>query len=202
MSFQDFINNYQHITYLGIFLFLAIVDFVIFMPEEALLLSVGYVVSAADLNVFLGLLVVFAGVLTGDNVLFWLSKYSHRFTEKLIKKIKPETLEKFKKRLNKNILGTIMIMRLLPGLRNLSAILPGMMNVRWKKYQLADVLIVLTYGSAMYLLGYFFHSQLSALIGSVEKIRHFIFIGFEIALTIILLFYSHKKFFGKRKETD
>ena len=200
MTLQDFIGNYQHITYLGIFAFLGFIDFLILVPEEVILLSVGYVVSAANLNIFLGLLITVVGVLVGDNILFWLSRHSRRFTNKLMRKIKPETLEKFEKKIDKDVVKAVTMLRLLPGLRALSAVLPGMMGVKWGKYQLADILVVSIYGSAMYLLGYFFYGQLSALIGNVEKIRHLIFVIFEIALTAGILFYSYRRFFRDREK--
>jgi len=70
IDYQFFINYAEQLSYLGIFILLAAVGFIITVPEEILLLSVGYLSALGFSNVYIATAVGIMGVLTGDSFLF------------------------------------------------------------------------------------------------------------------------------------
>ena len=67
----DFIIGYlDSLSYLGIF-FVFIIPFLP-IPEEVLLLGIGYLVDVGDLNIYATIAVSIGGIMASDNMWYWL----------------------------------------------------------------------------------------------------------------------------------
>src|SRR3989338_2431623 len=80
----DFIIGYlDSLSYLGIFL--VFLFYFIPIPEEVLLLGIGYLVDVGDLNIYAAIAVSVAGIVAGGNMWYWLGRSHSKKTTKIIK---------------------------------------------------------------------------------------------------------------------
>ncbi len=197
---QFFINYLEQFSYLGIFISIALSGYIIPVPEEILLLLIGYISGVGLNNVYIALLASIIGVLLGDNILFWLSRYrGSKLIDKLKRKIRKNEVMKYKNLMKQHIGKTIFILRFIVGLRFFGPFLAGSLKVRWKTFQLYNFLAVLIYVPIMVFLGFHFHKQLALLITEFEIIRHLVFLTFLTFLGFLISTFIRKKFLIKEK---
>ena len=197
---QFFINYLEQFSYLGIFILVALSGYIIPVPEEVLLLLVGYISGVGLNNVYIASLASIIGVLMGDNILFWLSRYKgSKLIDKLKRKVRKNEVMKYRNLMKQHIGKTIFILRFIVGLRFFGPFLAGSLKVRWKTFQLYNFLAVLIYVPIIVFLGFHFHKQLALLITEFEIIRHLIFLIFLAVLGYLISIFIHKKFLTKEK---
>ena len=97
------------------------------IPEEVLLLGIGYLVDIGDLNVYLAVAVSIAGIIATDNMWYWLGRSNSRLLAKLKNKIGKEKLENYEKFLKKHPGKYVFLSRFIPVL---GIIGPGRCGVR------------------------------------------------------------------------
>ena len=137
---QTYFDYSTHFSYLLIFLLPALGGHVIPIPEEVVLLLAGYLAGEAVNNLYLTMAVAFAGVLTGDNVLFWLSRKGSHIVNKLKNKLPARIVNKYQNMIQTHLRKTIFLGRFVVGLRFLSPILAGSNRVPWTTFQFYNLL--------------------------------------------------------------
>lgn len=199
---QFFVNYLEHFSYLGIFIFVLLSGYLIPIPEEVLLLLVGYIGGLGINNVYMGMIVAMLGVLAGDNVLFWLSKYKgSKLVDRLKYKIRKSELIKYRQLMKKHIGKTIFIVRFIVGLRFFGPFLAGSMKVGWKTFQLYNLLAVVVYVPIIVFLGFHFHNQLASIITKLEIARHLVFFFFLLIVGYLINRFINKRFLVKKNKT-
>ena len=192
---QLFISYIEQFSYLGMFVFIALSGYIIPIPEEILLLLTGYLADLGYLNIYIAGCVAILGVLAGDNILFWLSRLEgSRIVDKLKHKIRKRELQKYRNLMKRNMGKTIFILRFVVGLRFFSPLIAGSMKVRWKTFQLYNLLAVLIYTPIFIFLGYYFHNQLSLIITRVEIARHLLFFFVLVFAGFFISFFIQRKY--------
>ncbi len=180
---QFFINYLEHFSYLGIFIIGAMVGYLIPLPEEIFLLVVGYIAGIGIYNAYLATLFAILGVLTGDNILFWFSKYKvSRIVDMVNRQLDKHKIMKYRHLMKEHIGKTIFTLKFIVGLRVFSPFLAGSMKVKWRIFQFYNLLAVLIYIPILVFLGFHFHNKLALVITGVEIVRHLIFL---VALVLI-----------------
>jgi len=195
---QFFINYIEHFSYLGIVAIGAAVGYLVPIPEEIFLLLVGYIAGIGVYNIYLANLFAIIGILTGDNILFWLSRYEGgKIISRFKRSVDRHKVMKYKRLMKKHIGKTLFTLKFLVGLRILSPFLAGSMKVRWRIFQFYNLLAVLVYVPLITFLGFHFHNKLASVIAGVEFARHLVFL-LSLALLGILVSY----FVGKNKSRN
>ena len=193
-STQFFINYLENFSYLSIFILSALVGYLIPIPEEILLLLVGYIAGSGFYNLYLAAFFSIFGVIFSDNVIFWLST---RNSVGLIKKLKQrfdrDKIKKYRRLMKKHIGKTIFVLKFIVGLRFLSPLLAGSMNVKWKIFQFYDLLAVAIYVPLIIFIGFHFHNQLEFLVTGVQVARHLIFLLILILAGILVTIFARNK---------
>ena len=194
---QFFINYIAHFSYVGIFLAVSLAGYVIPLPEEVMLLVAGYI-AGFGFNFYAVVLASILGVLTGDSILFWLSRYKgSKLVDKLKRRVDKHEVAKYRHLMKEHIGKTIFILRFIIGLRFLSPFLAGSMRIKWKNFQFYNMLAAIVYVPIMVFLGYHFHNKLVVLITSFEIARHIIFILVLVAIGTLISIFLKKKFYAK-----
>jgi len=195
---QFFISYIEHFSYLGIVAIGAAVGYLVPIPEEIFLLLVGYIAGIGVYNIYLANLFAIIGILTGDNILFWLSRYEGgKIISRFKRSVDRHKVMKYKRLMKKHIGKTLFTLKFLVGLRILSPFLAGSMKVRWRIFQFYNLLAVLVYVPLITFLGFHFHNKLASVIAGVEFARHLVFL-LSLALLGILVSY----FVGKNKSRN
>ena len=195
---QLYLNFLEQFSYAGLFLFVVFSGYLIPIPEEILLLLLGYIAGVGLISIYLALAAGILGVLIGDNILFWLSHFQgSKIVHRLKKKIRKHELMKYKHLMKQHIGKTIFILRFIVGLRFFSPFLAGSLRVKWKVFQIYNLMAVSIYVPILVFLGYHFHNKILLVISSVEIVRHSIFFIFLAVVGYLITVFVRKKFLIK-----
>jgi len=176
-----------HLSYFGIFLWFAFIEQLTPIPEEISLVSLGYVSMHTPLNPVICGLVSVIGLLTADNLFFYLSLKGSKLAHKLVNKVSHQLMDRIKQNLQHNSKKTLIIMALLPKLRFLSPIISATTGISWKLFFLINSIATIFYTTVYILIGIFFYSQLEMLLHELKLFQHVIFIGVMISIAVFLI---------------
>ena len=183
----------QHLSYFGIFLLLALLDALIPLPEEIILIMVGYTVYFGTLDPFLTILVAIAAFMAGDSATFWLSRGGNRLIARFTAKKATPLIERYSEKMRAKAGFTLLIMTFVPSIRFFAPIVAGSVRTPWKVFILFDLLAVTLYTSLYLLAGYFFHSQIKGLIQEFELIGHLMIYVLLLVIGIALGLFMKKQ---------
>ena len=198
-SFDFIIGYLDSLSYLGIFL--VFLFYFLPIPEEVLLLGIGYLVDVGELNIYAAITVSVAGIMSADNMWYWLGKSHSRITVKLKKRIGEERVMFYGNMLKKHTGKYVFLSRFVPGARVIGPSLAGSMNLNKKHFWFFNVLAVLLYTPIFIFIGYFFNYHLEILMSKFISARHIVFILFVSLVGLTTALIINKKFFrmGFRK---
>lgn len=193
------IRSLEQASYVGIFIPLTFIGYILPIPEEILLLSVGYVAGFGAINLYTALAVAILGIMIGDNTLFFLIRGSSKYIRWLEKKIEKHKLLEHRHLMERNMGKTIFLLRFLSGLRILAPFLAGSMRVRWRIFFLYHTLAVLIYAPSLIFLGYYFRNQIVAFMAGIGVFNRLLFVGIMAIVGIAVWLFVIKKIYNKSK---
>ncbi len=183
----------QHLSYFGVFFLLALLDVLIPLPEEIILVMIGYTVYFSTLDPFLTILVAIAAFLCGDNITFWLSRGGNRLIARITTKKAAPLIERYAGNMRSKAGVTLLIMTFVPSIRFFAPIVAGSVRTPWKVFILYDFVAVGLYVSLYLLAGYFFHSQINGIIKEFETLGHLMIYVFLLAIGLALGIFLKKQ---------
>ncbi|TQD23811.1 DedA family protein [Methanolobus vulcani] len=196
MSNWEFLIPYlEHLSYLGIFITLGFLGHFIPLPEEVLLLIVGYIVSLGFGNLWIVIVVSLMAGASGDILLYWLSRNGNKLLSRFDNNKDKKTIARYEDLMEHHGGKTIFTFRLIVGLRVFGPVVAGSAKVPWRKFVFYDLLALLVFYPFLITTGYIFHSNLQNLITDISILGHVIFFAVVGLFTIILSLY-HKKIFS------
>ena len=182
-----------HLSYFGIFLMLALLDVLIPLPEEIILIMVGYTAYFGTLDPALTILVAITAFLVGDNATFWLSRGGNRLMARFTTKKATPIIERYSWKMRSKAGLTLLIMTFVPSIRFFAPIVAGSVRTPWRVFILFDLLAVALYTSLYLLAGYFFHSQIKGIIQEFELIGHLMIYVLLLVIGIALGLFMKKQ---------
>jgi membrane-associated protein len=108
-----------------------------FLPGDSLLFAAGVLSSAAQLNVLVLWVVVFAGALIGDNTNYFIGRFfGHRIIDsgKISAVMKPEYIERTQAFFRKHGGKTISLARFFPIIRTYAPFMAGVGRMKWTRF--------------------------------------------------------------------
>lgn len=177
-----YILNY---SYLGIFIWFFILDQTNPIPEELVLLTIGYISHSDLVNPFLGGLSAVLGLMTIDNLYFQLTLMGNKWIEKIVKKKQGQFLNNLQDKLNLHPAATLFIMSFVPKVRFLMPIIAGLNKISFKQFFLINTSASLLYVSLYLSLGYIFHHSIEHLIIHFERFQNSM-LGVFIMIIVII----------------
>ena len=189
----EIMHYLQHLSYFGIFLLLALLDVLIPLPEEIILILVGYTVYFSTLDPSLTILVAIAAFLVGDNTTFWLSRGGNRLIARFITKSATPLIERYSQKMRSKAGITLLIMTFVPSIRFFAPIVAGSVRTPWRVFILYDLMVVGLYVSAYLLAGYFFHSQINGIIKEFEMLGHLMIYVLLLGIGLLLGLFMRKQ---------
>lgn len=187
----------EHISYFGTFVLMVLSGHLVPVPEEVVLLLVGYASGIGLSNVYFTAVFAMLGVIVGDSMLFYLSRHGNRYVEKLKNRIAPQKLAKYERMMSAHAGKTIFASRFIVGMRFFSPILAGMLKIKWRTFLAWNIPAIIIYVSFFIFLGYHFNTDIARLITEVKLARHIIFILLITVIGLILSYFIGKKFLRK-----
>lgn len=187
----------EHISYFGTFVLMVLSGHLVPVPEEVVLLLVGYASGIGLSNVYLTAVFAMLGVIVGDSLLFYLSRHGNHYVEKLKNRIAPRKLAKYERMMSAHAGKTIFASRFIVGMRFFSPILAGMLKIKWRTFLVWNIPAIIIYVSFFIFLGYHFNTDIARMITEVKLARHIIFILLVTVVGLLLSYWIGKKFLRK-----
>ncbi|WP_319508399.1 DedA family protein [uncultured Methanolobus sp.] len=193
-SWESLVPYLEHLSYVGIFITLALLGHFIPLPEEVLLLTVGYIVSLGFGNLWIVITVSLVAGVFGDFLLYWLSKHGNKLLLHLDRTADKKKITRYENLMQDHGGKTIFTLRLIVGLRVLGPVVAGSAKVSWRKFVLYDLLALSIYFPTLILIGYHFHNNLRNLVSDVSILSHIIFFVVVGLFGIVISIHYKKKY--------
>ncbi len=197
MHHSNLTDYIQQFSYLGIFLWFAVIEQVTPIPEEVYLISLGYIAIHIGLNPYLCGMVAVIGLLTTDNALYYLTLKGNRLTKKLLSKINAKVMERIERNFKGRSVKTLFVTALIPKLRFFSPIIAGTLKVRWPTFLFINGGATLFYVIVYMCLGIFFHNQLTTVLKKLDFVQHGVFITVMIIIAVFVAIKAKNLIFKK-----
>jgi len=192
-----FINSVEHFSYIGIFFFAVFSGYLMPIPEEIILLIVGYMISTGFIHFIPSMLVVIAAFIIGDNILFRLTVKNNKHVTKFIHEVLSlKVISKNKALFERHINLTIFLSRFIPFLRFVGPVFAGYVKAKEKTFTFFNTLAIVIYTPFLLWVGYFFNSYFNEISSEIIKARHIgvIFLWIIVGLIITrIVDYSFRK---------
>ncbi len=186
MPILDILLQYaEHIGYLAVYGLLTGSSFGLPIPEDATLLVAGYASSQGFIKLPFLMIVAVLGILTGDNLGYWIGRKYNEHVQSLFFKhghrifLTPEKVNRIYLLFRKHPDWTIFLSRFVVGLRFIAPLIAGSSGMRWREFFLFNLIGALFVGTLIPLAGWYFGQNLAAISGFVKN--------FYLAITIIVI---------------
>lgn len=197
---QIFLAKLGGLSYLGIFGVSLVANILFIIPEEVVLLSLGYITRAGKIDIFIVIPIVILGLLVSDYILYTLSRSGNRIISLFYDKFFSQKLALFNSDnkevhwYEKHIEKVIFYSRFLIQLRFLGPFMAGRLNVRPRTFLTYELAALIIYVPLFMWTGWYFRSQVEYLITGIEHVKNIIMIGVGILIALSLIQYFRKKF--------
>ncbi len=199
LNFISFFSNYHSVIIYIPFVILIFCGLGLPLPEDILLITLGYIVFNGYGSLQKALLLGYLGIMIGDSIMFLMGKrcgiqilknrlFSKIFTRERLKKAKRFTMDHGKK--------TIFFARFLPGLRSAVFFSCGTLKVKFRTFFLMDSLAALLSAPIFVFLGYFFGDKIEILIEYVKRVDRVVVV---ILILTFLSVYIIRKYLNRKK---
>lgn len=190
---EEIIKQISLLSYGGVWLTAFAANVIVPIPEEGVLLLLGYVAGGPTWNGLIILLIVYAGVIASDILIYSLAKAGNKFVTGAYNKLFATKVEARREWIEKNMDKVIFFSRFLIQLRFLGPFLAGHMKVPFKRFITLDALALMIYIPLYLTLGWYFRSRIDFILSGIGVVRNVI-----ITLGIILIVLFALKFLRKK----
>jgi membrane protein DedA with SNARE-associated domain len=200
-AFEQFLTLFSHLDWLILFipfLVLILCGLGLPLPEDILLVLMGFLVHNKHGNLTLALILGYMGIIIGDSIMFSMGKkyglklLNFKLFSKLITQARLEKAQKFILDHGKK---TIFLARFLPGLRSAVFFSCGTLKLRFFTFFSIDSIAALLSAPVFTLLGYYFGDEIDLLITYVKRVDRVVII---VMIAVFLGVYIMKKYYTKR----
>ena len=205
---QEIIAQVGAMSYLGIFGISFLANVFVPVPEEIVILAIGYVAGTGKINVWITIPITILGALACDILMFGLSRRNNPivrgFYDKFFSKIFPIS-DEF---LHAHVTKITFFARFLVQLRFLGPFLAGQAHMTWKKFLALDVAALIIYVSILIWVGDYFQDRIETIFDGINQFKNIVLILVGIAVLWFLGQFLKKLFLGdfvfsfKKKDSE
>lgn len=183
---QEIIQHVGSLSYLGLFGISLMANVVIPVPEELIIIAIGYAVGAGVFGFWQAFVVVLLGSLISDIAMFLLSRSRNKYVvlvyEKFFAKIVPMRQDFVEKHITK----IVFISRFVVNLRFIGPFLAGRVRMSWKKFIVWDTFALIVYILVSFWAGHYFANRIESIFNGVETFKNItaIMIGMVIVWSV------------------
>lgn len=195
ISVAEQLQYFESISYIGIFIAVVLSGHVIPVPEDIIMIIVGYIAAVHVVHLSLAIAVSIVAIVLADFGLYYLSFHGSKFAAAFGKRIKTNILSWYMGHMKERTFRVVFLSRFVPGLRVVNPIVAGFVKIPPFTFLFYSFCSAVIYVPIMVLVGFFLHSKIIPLITVVESTRHVLFTIFIVAVGITILLVAKKKFF-------
>ncbi len=182
------------LSYFGVFILAILSNIFIPVPEELILVVMGYL-SGNGLFLYPIVMALFVlGLMLSDYVLYSLAFRGSKLVKSFIKRLEKRGLLKNEAYTKKHINKIIFFSRFLVYLRFIGPVMSGYLRVNRKTFLSHNFLALVIYVNVFLGLGHHFHKQIEFITDGVARFKNYLLIGLLTIGTIVILRYIQKNF--------
>lgn len=181
---QLIIQNITAFSYIGIFIISLLANVVVPVPEELVILAIGYVIGIGKINGFIVFPVVVAGLLVSDTIMYLLARKGARLLELFYDRFFAKTLASRQAWIDANPGKVIFYTRFMMQFRFLGPFLAGKTHMPYKKFLSYELPALLLYVGALLLIGDYFQDRFELVVEGVGTVRNIILIALGVLILV------------------
>ncbi len=194
-SVAEQIEYFQHISYIGVFIGMILSGHFIPLPEEAILLLSGYIVSQGLANLWIMMAVSAAGAVVADMLLYYLSFTGSRFAVYVEHRVKTRIFNWYTKNMKERTFSTVFVSRFVPGLRFISPLLAAFVGVPWQTFLAYSTFSGIIFAPLEVFIGYYFSARVISIVRVAESVhRALFFLCVALVVAVIIITVKRKIF--------
>lgn len=194
MEAQEIINQLGTFSYGGIFGISFLANVVIPVPEEIVLLVLGYLAGTGHISIYYTIPIVIAGLLASDIVMYSLARGGNKFVERIYQRFFANRIKNRQAWLEANIEKVVFYSRFMVQLRFIGPFMAGHMKMPFKKFLTYELAALVVYVPLFVWGGKYFHSRIVRVISGVGVVHNVILVAIGALVGITLLRYAYRHF--------
>lgn len=192
------IDQLGPLSYIGIWGVSVLSNVLIPVPEEAVLLVLGYLAGGPRFDIFILFPVVLSGLLLSDIVMYFFSLRGNKLVSAFYDRVFASRLESRKEWIDKHMNKVIFFSRFLVQLRFLGPFFAGQSGMSLRKFLTLDFLALAIYTPLYLFIGFYFRSRIEFITSGIGAVRNIIILVFLSVFLFSLLRFI-KKFLLKTR---
>lgn len=188
------VDSVGGLSYGGILVLAFLSNVFIPVPEELILVVMGYLSGNGQFMYPLVMTLFILGLMISDYMLYSLAFRGSRLVKRFIKKLEKRGLMKNEAHTRRHIQKIIFFSRFLVYLRFIGPIMSGYLRVKRKTFLSINFLALVIYVNIFLGLGHHFHKQIETITAGVARFKNYLLVGLLIIGTIVILRYLQKNF--------
>lgn len=187
-------SRYLYINYLSIpFVIFFITVVPVPFPEDFVTIAVGYLSYNNYFNYYIAFPILFVSIIISDTFLYFLGSVSEKIILKNINKnyisiiINKDKLNKGIFFMNKFGMAAIFLARFIFGLRSVTFIACGFLEVGFKKFIFINLFAGLFQISLLFFAGYYFHGKIDVILNLLAIEKKFLGVILVVVLGVIII---------------
>lgn len=194
---QELIRHLGTFSYFGIFGISILANIVIPVPEEVVLLALGYVAGTGRINALIVIPIVISGLLLSDIAMFILSRKGNKWILLFYNRFFARRLESRRAWLQRHIKKVIFFSRFLVQLRFLGPFMAGQEKVSWRDFITYELAALIIYVPFLIWAGGFFQNRIEDVISGIGIVRNIILLCIGLLILVSLSRFIYKYLFSK-----
>lgn len=188
------INSLGGLSYFGVLVLAFLSNMFIPVPEELILVVMGYLSGNGLFMYPLVMGIFILGLMISDYMLYSLTLRGSKLVRGFVKRLQKKGLLKNEGYSRRHIKKIIFFSRFLVYLRFIGPVMSGYLKIDRKTFLTHNFLALVIYVNIFLGLGHHFHKQIEVITDGVARFKNYLFTGLLIIVTIVALRFIQKNF--------
>ncbi|MDB4984476.1 MAG: rane-associated protein SNARE-like [Patescibacteria group bacterium] len=172
----EIIRQVSSLSYLGIFGIAFLANVVVPVPEEIVMLAIGYAAGTGALNFWITLPVVIIGAFLSDTGMYLLSYHGNKIINWVYNKFFSKIVPPNSRFISHHIGKLIFLSRFLVQLRFIGPFFAGRERVSFKKFAAIDLVALAIYVSVLMWAGHYFANRIDQIFDGIGTFKNILLI--------------------------
>lgn len=182
------------LSYFGVLILAFLSNVVIPVPEELILIVMGYLSGNGTFLYPIVMALFVVGLMLSDYILYSLAFRGSKLVKGFMKRLEKRGLLKNESYSRRHIKKIIFFSRFLVYLRFIGPIMSGYLRIQRKTFLMYNFLALVIYVNVFLGLGHHFHKQIEFITAGVARFKNYLLVALLTIGTVIVLKYIQKNF--------
>ncbi len=197
-GFETLTTQLGTLSYVGIFGVSLLANVFIPVPEEIVVLAIGYAAGTGHINGYVVVPIIILGLLISDTAIYFLAKNRNKFITGFYNKLFANRAESKRDWINSHIEHVIFFSRFLMQLRFLGPFFAGQTKTSLRKFYTYELAALVLYVPFLVWAGGYFQNRINEIVNGIGLVRNIVVIIIGIILLFSLFRFINNKFIREK----